>query len=138
MQAYFTAAMLTASILAIEAGKRGTVIYDDAPPAELIEGNSECNADLSQKIDDALSAALIPLQRSLDNKSPELWEKWFGEGTDESDTDVQSRMEEAMNYMRLRGESWDPLCCVNQLGACQGCKAGVLAYVTSWNYVGDN
>jgi hypothetical protein len=47
-------------------------------------------------------------------------------------------MEQATNFMTLRGQSWDPLCCVNKLGACQGCGDSVLAYVTSWNYVGDD
>jgi hypothetical protein len=79
---------LTAKVSAIKASEVGTVVYDSEPPAELIDGNSDCNEEQSIKIDDSIVAALIPLQRSLDNKSDELWLKWFGEGSAESDADV--------------------------------------------------
>jgi hypothetical protein len=90
------------------------------------------------RIDDALVSALVPLQKSLENKDDELWEKWFGSGDSKSDDDVTSRMEDATNFMSQRGEAWKPLCCTNSLGACGGCASGVMAYVTSWNYLNDD
>ena len=42
----------------------------------------------NEPMDAALDAALIPLEASLANKDEELWLKWFGESTEESDNDV--------------------------------------------------
>jgi hypothetical protein len=67
-----------------------------------------------------------------------LFEKWFGQSTQESDNKVRDRMTEATHLMTKRGDIWTPMCCKTGNGACgPSCQyQGVQAFVENWNYRG--
>ena len=88
---------------------------------------------------DAVTPA-VETARAMENA--ELWGKWFGQSTAESDADVRDRMGvaiELLDDMKPGYGEWDqgfwtPWCCHNTLGACNGCTDKTLAYVEAFNY----
>ena len=107
------------------------VRLDSDEPSSLIEGNATCNEEQNATIDNALAAIYEPVWAAFMNEDPDLWLKWFGEGTAESDADVDARFYDAAWLMDEKDNYWNVLCCTNNRGACNSCTGSVKAYVTS-------
>jgi hypothetical protein len=112
---------------------RGKVDYNHDVVDGAIASNSDCSAAELSFVDAAVDAVIVAIEYSLANENEELFTKWFGTSTAQSDVAVRSRMNEATYVMRQRGEAWNPMCCKSGNGACgPSCSVpNVMAWVDS-------
>ena len=117
---------------------RKEISYDHDEVEGAIASNVECSEAELTFVDAAVDAVIVAIEWSLANENADLFTKWFGTSTEQSDVAVRSRMNEATYVMRQRGEAWNPYCCKSGNGVCgPSCATpNVMAFVTSKSYDG--
>jgi hypothetical protein len=72
------------------------------------------------------------------NVTTEVYNKWFGVGVNETDSDVEQIMMKATDMMGKFENDWQPICCNDGTsGSCYACGDTTLAFVTSYTYYND-
>jgi hypothetical protein len=118
-----------------------TVVYDTERPSDFDAGTNTCSDSQMNYLRDAMDLAGSNSMHALLNTdfTSDVFNKWFGVGVNEPDSNVQHIMKKASDMMPKMSVSWDPICCNNGTsGSCFACGDSTLAFVTSYSYGGDD